>query len=121
MEYANSQAKVPGEANRYRRICLPYPCAKLVFAIEERLGRTTAGQTIEWLLNKVKSVVDALLGCDSTPPPQPTNFHAYYPVAPAKVPFPPAINPVANPNFVHPQGFVDKLEDEIPKYLNLLY
>ncbi|KAI5659764.1 hypothetical protein M9H77_28557 [Catharanthus roseus] len=121
MEFANNQARVCAEASRYRRIRLPYACAELVFAIGERLGHTTAGQTIEWLLNEVKSVIDAVLESDSTPPPQPTSFQAYHPMAPPIVPYPPVINPIVNPNFVHPQGFVVEPENETTNYFYLPY
>ncbi|KAI5659779.1 hypothetical protein M9H77_28572 [Catharanthus roseus] len=104
MESANNQARVCAEVSRYRRIRLLYACAELVFAIGERLGHTTAGQTIEWLLNEVKGIIDVVLKSDSTPPPQPT-----------------VINPVVNSNFVHSQGFVAEPEDETTKYFNLPY
>ncbi|KAI5659769.1 hypothetical protein M9H77_28562 [Catharanthus roseus] len=70
MESANNQTRIPVKASRYGMIRLLYDCAELVFAIRERLGHTNAGQTIEWLLNEVKTVVNAILESDSTPPPQ---------------------------------------------------
>ncbi|KAI5659781.1 hypothetical protein M9H77_28574 [Catharanthus roseus] len=100
MECADNQHRVPPEASRYRRIRLPYDCAQLKFVIGQRLGHKNPGQTIIWLQNEAKTIVEAVLVRDSTPPP-PINVQAYYQAALAMIPFPPTINPTVNQNFVH--------------------
>ncbi|KAI5659766.1 hypothetical protein M9H77_28559 [Catharanthus roseus] len=102
MELEENQDRVPHEASRYRRIRLPYDCAQLVSAIGQRFGHANPGQTIEWLLNEAKTLVEAVLARDSTSPPPPFNFQAYYQAVPTIIPFPPTINPTVNQNFVHP-------------------